>query len=215
MNRRSQPKKGTQLSPTPSASDETRKQILNAAAHLLRDQGYASTTTRQIADATGIKAGSIYYHFASKDDLLLEVLETGIRMVTDGVKERVSKLPRGASARDRIAAAIHGHLFGLLVHGDFTSANTRVYSQIPEAIRRRHRISRRAYAQYAMRGNVLRTDMPVSFIRKFLLGTLNSTVEWYAPVQGSVEDFADHVTNVIFEGVHAVPKGEGPARKVR
>ena len=45
----------------------TREEILAAAARLFRQQGYATTTLRQIAEAAGIKAGSIYYHFGSKD----------------------------------------------------------------------------------------------------------------------------------------------------
>ncbi|MDP3138316.1 MAG: TetR/AcrR family transcriptional regulator [Burkholderiaceae bacterium] len=197
------------------AIDQTRQQILYAAAHLFRDQGYATTTLRQIADATGIKAGSIYYHFASKDDMLLEVLEVGIRMVTDGVKERVSMLPADCPAHERIAAGIRGHLFGLLVHGDFTTANIRVYSQVPDAIKRKHRVTRHAYANYwdslleeARSRGELRTDIPISLIRPFILGSLNWTVEWYEPQEhGSVEQFAEHVTAIIFDGILASRHG--------
>jgi AcrR family transcriptional regulator len=188
---------------------QTREQIRYAAAHLMRDQGYATTTLRQIADATGIKAGSIYYHFASKDDILLDVLETGMKMVTDSVKGRLDRIGRDASARKLIAAAIEGHLLGLLAHGDFTSANTRVYAQLPEALKKRHRPSRRAYSKYwdriletALRDGELRADMPVTFLRMLILGTLNWTVEWYEPSQhGTVEEFAVLVTAVIFDGI--------------
>jgi AcrR family transcriptional regulator len=64
-----------------SRSKESRAQILAAAARLFREQGYAATTLRQIAAAAGIQAGSIYYHFASKDDILIEVLDAGIAAV--------------------------------------------------------------------------------------------------------------------------------------
>lgn len=188
---------------------ETRQQILYAAAHLFRDQGYAMTTLRQIADATGIKAGSIYYHFASKDDMLLEVLEVGMKMVTDGVKERVTQVAKDRPARERIEAAIHGHLFGLLVHGDFTTANTRIYTQVPESIKRRHRPSRRAYARYwdsvledACSRGELRADMDIPLLRQLVLGALNWTVEWYdAAEHGDVDKFGDHVTSLIFDGI--------------
>ncbi|MDO8279997.1 MAG: TetR family transcriptional regulator, partial [Burkholderiaceae bacterium] len=60
MAQRKHSKKPQAASVTP-VIDQTRQQILYAAAHLFRDQGYATTTLRQIADATGIKAGSIYY----------------------------------------------------------------------------------------------------------------------------------------------------------
>lgn len=197
--------------PAAVSPDRTREQILRVAARLLRDQGYAMTTLRQIGDATGIKAGSIYYHFASKDDLVLEVLEVGMRMVIEGVKGRVASLHADRPAKERIAAAIHGHLFGMLVHGDFTTANIRVFSQLPDALKRRHRTSRRAYSKYwdsvleeARARGELRTDISVALLRPYILGSLNWTVEWYEPGEhGSVEEFADHITDMIFDGMLA------------
>jgi len=41
----------------------TRERVLLEASRLFRHRGYAATTLREIADAAGVKAGSIYYHF--------------------------------------------------------------------------------------------------------------------------------------------------------
>jgi len=190
------------------SDDRTRQQILNAAARLIREQGYAVTTLRQIAEAAGIQAGSIYYHFASKEDLLVEVLDTGMRMVADAVRERVDALPPGAPSRDKIAAAIHGHLLGLLAHGDFTTANTRSYNQLPESVKKRHRGAQREYAAYwestleeALEKGDLRKDVPIPIQRMFILGALNWTVEWYSKSFGSVDRFAEHICKIVFEGI--------------
>src|ERR1017187_997773 len=99
-------------------ADLTRDRILAEAAKLFRNQGYATTTLRQIANAVGIKAGSIYYHFTSKDELLGVILDTGIRVVGHEVRKRVEALPAAATYREKIAAGIEGHLFGMLHHGD-------------------------------------------------------------------------------------------------
>ena len=64
-----------------------RGQILAAAARLFGQQGYANTTLRQIAQAAGIRAGSIYYHFEGKDEIAACVLDEGIVAVTDAVSE--------------------------------------------------------------------------------------------------------------------------------
>jgi hypothetical protein len=64
------------------------------------------------------------------------------------VQSRVESLPADATHRERVVAAIEGHLYGLLQHGDFTSANIRLYGQIPLAAKNKHRIVRRAYADY-------------------------------------------------------------------
>ncbi len=47
-----------------------REEILDAAAELFTSLGYASTSTRRIADAVGIRQASLYHHFATKDDIL-------------------------------------------------------------------------------------------------------------------------------------------------
>jgi len=63
--------------------------------------------------------------------------------------DRAAKaLPSGVSSRDRIDAAIEGHLVGLLQHGDFTSANIRTYGQVSAAPKKRNRAIRAVYASY-------------------------------------------------------------------
>jgi len=52
------------------AGRNAREEILDAAAELFTNNGYASTSTRRIADAVGIRQASLYHHFATKDDIL-------------------------------------------------------------------------------------------------------------------------------------------------
>ncbi|TLM83030.1 TetR/AcrR family transcriptional regulator [Pseudarthrobacter sp. NamE2] len=52
-----------------------RDEILDAAAELFTTQGYASTSTRSIADAVGIRQSSLYHHFKTKDEILEDLLE--------------------------------------------------------------------------------------------------------------------------------------------
>ncbi|SFV12386.1 TetR/AcrR family transcriptional regulator [Pseudoduganella namucuonensis] len=51
-----------------------RERILHAAASLFHERGYQGTTVRHIADAVGILSGSLFYHFRSKEDMLLEIM---------------------------------------------------------------------------------------------------------------------------------------------
>lgn len=194
--------------PTQSAADTaTRERILLEASRLFRHHGYAATTLREVADAAGIKAGSIYYHFESKEQILGEVLDKGIQAVIVAVRERVEALPKGATSRAKVAAAIEGHLWGLLHHGDFTSANIRIYGQIPLTAKNRHRKVRREYADYwdalldeAMSRGELRRDIGATIARLFVIGALNWTVEWYNPQKGSFDNFARQITTIVFDG---------------
>lgn len=54
---------------------KTRESILTAAKEALLEAGYARLSTRRIADAAGVPLSQIHYHFGSKSNLVLEVLE--------------------------------------------------------------------------------------------------------------------------------------------
>lgn len=54
---------------------KTRASILTAAKEALLEVGYARLSTRRIADAAGVPLSQIHYHFGSKSNLVLEVLE--------------------------------------------------------------------------------------------------------------------------------------------
>ncbi|GAB2743359.1 TetR/AcrR family transcriptional regulator [Arthrobacter bambusae] len=65
------PRKQQPVRPGATARDE----ILDAAAELFTSQGFANTSTRAIADAVGIRQSSLYHHFATKDEMLAELLD--------------------------------------------------------------------------------------------------------------------------------------------
>jgi AcrR family transcriptional regulator len=62
------------LIPSQRAGLSAREEILEAAGRLFAENGYAATSTRGIALAVGIKQASLYYHFASKEDILARLL---------------------------------------------------------------------------------------------------------------------------------------------
>ena len=61
--------------------------LLEAAAELFATKGFRETTMRDIAAAAGMLPGSIYYHYGSKDELLLGIYETGVESFTRGFAE--------------------------------------------------------------------------------------------------------------------------------
>lgn len=61
------------------AGSSGRDEILDAAARLFAQSGYAATSTRQIAEAVGMRQASLYYHFDSKERILAELLEATVR----------------------------------------------------------------------------------------------------------------------------------------
>lgn len=52
----------------------TRKSLLEAAAHLFVEQGYARTSINEISELSGRTSGAVYFHYSSKERLALAVV---------------------------------------------------------------------------------------------------------------------------------------------
>lgn len=187
---------------------ETRRQILLAAANLFREKGYKATTLRDIAERAAMGAGSMYYYFSSKDAILREVLDIGIATIDDAVRAAVAALPADATPIARLREAIRADLRTLLEASEYTPAYTRLYNQLPAAIKRRDHPRRLAYLAYwrglmtdAQAAGQLRQDLPVDVFVEFLVGSLSRTTEWFNPRAMSVEDLAIMVGDWILDGV--------------
>lgn len=76
-----------------NGSASPRDQILDAAAQLFVERGFAATSTREIADAVGIRQASLYYHFTGKDGILAELLERSVRPTVDKIAKIEAMVP--------------------------------------------------------------------------------------------------------------------------
>ena len=174
-----------------------RRQILNAAAHLLKHRGYEATTTRAIAAAVGIKGGSIYHHFPSKDAIVGEVVNEGVRVVFDAVVAALAALPARSSPRRRLETAIRAHLLSSLEHSDYTSACIRTFAFLPEAVRRECRAERRRYEKLwqdlvdqLCDARLVASNVSPDSLRLLLLGAVNWAGEWYRPGRMGIDEIA-------------------------
>lgn len=179
-----------------SKASHTRAQVLSAAARTFRDRGHKRATMRIIAQKARMEAGSVYYHYNSKEEILDEVLEIGLRALVRGVSATISQKDRFPDHRSRIAAAIRTHMEYLFRLSEFTSANIRIYGQLPKDVRARHRPIRHAYAKLwdnclreAQEAGELRDDIKIVPLRQAMLGALNWTVEWFDPQKGCKEGY--------------------------
>lgn len=154
-----------------------RRRVLDAAAELFVSQGYAGTTLRQIAGAAGIKAGSIYHHFDSKEELFVAVLNDGIVVMIDAFDDLA---PDGS-----LAGHVRAHLSAVFEHGPYTTAHVTSFFSAPPAVRAQvvprrdsyeqkwSELFERLFPQLAPNDRRLR--------RLFLFGAMNATAEWFDP----------------------------------
>jgi AcrR family transcriptional regulator len=60
-----------------SPDSKTRAQLLDAAEHLMREEGYAAVTSRRVAAEAGLKPQLVHYYFRTMDDLYVELFRRG------------------------------------------------------------------------------------------------------------------------------------------
>ena len=209
-------KSATQQNATPdedvSKSARTRRRILDAAAHVLSVKGYAGTRLSDVGDYAELQAPAIYYYFASRDDLIEEVMYAGIADMRKHLQDVLDALPPDASPMDKILAAVEAHLRHELEMSDYASANIRNAGQIPGPLRARQlkedaaygRIWRRLFDEARAEGE-LSNDLDARHAQLLVLGALNWSAEWFDPRRSSVDTIVSNARVLVRNGLSPAP----------
>ncbi|MEK7819527.1 MAG: TetR/AcrR family transcriptional regulator [Pseudomonadota bacterium] len=185
--------------------DNRRQRLLDAAARQFRERGFAAASMRAIAASAEMLAGSTYYHFPSKQELLVAVHEEGIRRISAAVAAALEGI---VDPWDRLEAACTAHLDLLLAGGDYAQVVIRDLPREAGSARRRLIEMRDAYEDVFRR---LIADLPLPaeadrrLVRLMLLGALNWSPRWYRAKGDSPARIARHF-------VWMVRRSLGPGR---
>jgi AcrR family transcriptional regulator len=68
----------------------TRQRLLDAAARVFAERGYHGVSVDAVAEAAGFSKGAVYWHFASKEDLLVRLLETHCAQQLEAVEQMLA-----------------------------------------------------------------------------------------------------------------------------
>lgn len=77
-------------------SEDTMARILNQAMRLFLEKGYHGTSIEDITQAAGLTRGALYWHYASKEDLLKKISEEFEKRFLDGLIHDVGEVKGGA-----------------------------------------------------------------------------------------------------------------------
>lgn len=167
------------LQPRPVRADNRMPAVLDAAAKHFAGRGYAATSMREIAESAGMLAGSLYYHFKGKEDLLAAVYEAGVQQLTDAARAAAE---RETEPWARLEAACVAHLETLLKQSDYAQVLIRVLPEDVPPVAARLRALRSGY-ETLYRELVAALPVPPGTdrrtLRLLLLGALNWSHFWY------------------------------------
>ncbi|KQZ40043.1 TetR/AcrR family transcriptional regulator [Duganella sp. Root1480D1] len=181
--------------PAQAASDSLKTLLIAVSARLFREKGFDNTTVRDIAAAAGVQAGSWFYHFKSKQDILQAVIEEGMQQALARIEEVATlKLP----PREAFRRLVHTHLETLLSPGqDFVYVMLYEWRALSPEGQLRIVAAKDRYEK--LWDAVLRElqasgewPAPGKLDRLWLFGALNWSAQWYRRDAGvSIEELAE------------------------
>ncbi|MEC4572015.1 TetR/AcrR family transcriptional regulator [Streptomyces virginiae] len=200
-------KKKPQVTPSP----ERRRELLGTAAEVFAAQGYNATTVRKIADAAGMLAGSLYYHFDSKESMLDEILSAFLTELWEGYD---AVLAAGLGPRETIEALVTESFREIDRH----RAAVAIYqkeSRTLSAQPRFHYLSdsqvkfEKAWLGTLERGvaaKVFRADLDIRLTYRFVRDTVWVAASWYRPGgQHSPDEIARQYLSMVLDGIALRP----------
>ena len=161
--------------------DSRLPKVLDQAAKLFRTQGFEGTSVRDIARAVGMLPGSLYCHFATKEELLAAVYLKGVEQISAAVQTAVQL---HADPWERLESACVAHLESILQDDDYAQVVIRVRPADVALVNQNLIDLRNRYEQLfinLIKALPLRKGTDRRAFRLLLIGALNSSQTWYRP----------------------------------
>ena len=185
---------------TQTNNSKRRKELVAIAARLFFEQGYERTTVRMLAEAMGIKSGSLFHHFSDKQEILCAVIQDGMESALEIAGETLDGVTK---PRERFLALSKAHLSTLLTDRNAHVVALYEWRSLSEeslnvliGMRDEYETLWQQVIDECVTAGVLNGDVPL--IRRFTLGALNWTVQWYdASGEKSPDDLANALAELI------------------
>lgn len=155
--------------------------VLDAGAELFASKGYKATTMRDIAAAAGMQPGSLYYHFASKQELLRRVYGLAVEQAEARLVEAIDAQ---IDPWERFEAAVVRHTETMLDQDNYAKVMNGVLpADAPELTDELTQLRDNYEAHFSelVAGLTLPADVDRKLYRLFVLGAINSSRIWYRP----------------------------------
>ncbi len=184
----------------------TRKDhIRQQAARLFRKKGYRATSMRDIAEAVGIKAASIYNHFSSKQEILTDLLLMVAQLFTNGMEDIKGS---SASGEKKLRLLISLHIRLTADHTDAISLIAGEWVHLDQPAREQYLQLRDEY-EHDFKATLEEgkeccafRDLDTDIVLFSILSTLRWLYSWYSRNKScNLVDLEQQMTEVLIEGV--------------
>lgn len=156
---------------------------MDTAATLFLEHSYERATMRSIGAAVGIDPATIYYYFASKEAIVVEILEQGVDNLLSALQVAIHD---NDTVESQFRSAVHAHVVHAIT-GPYQPLYDQVFRYLPEEARAGVRAKRdliddtwRDVVERAVAAGLITVDNP-SLARLHLITAMNGIYRWYRP----------------------------------
>lgn len=182
-----------------------RDQILEAAAMIFRQKGFHAASMADIAQAVNLQKASLYHHINSKQDILLELLDKALDIVTE---ELLIVTASDLSPADKLQQAMITYMRTLVEHHDITAVLLLEFRSLDTQYLARHVPKRDRFEQVwrdiieeGVQAGVFECEQ-ASLSARALLSVMNGIITWYrldGPL--SIEEIAREFSHLFLSGL--------------
>ncbi|GAB4503386.1 MAG: TetR/AcrR family transcriptional regulator [Anaerolineales bacterium] len=183
----------------------TRDDILDAAAQVFRQKGFHGASMADIAGAVKLQKASLYHHVASKQEILLALLDRALGMLIEQIGAVTSQpLP----ADEKLRQMIRAYLVSLAENADLSSVLLFEHRSLDPKQHRRHVPQRdrfealwRQTVEQGVQEGIFACPSSAMAVRA-MMGALNWTLTWYRPSGAeSIEQIAAQYADLFLDGL--------------
>lgn len=190
----------------PADKTPNRMRIIDAAGKIMANKGIKQTTLADIAREAGISRGTLFYYYASKNDLIYDILEKHLSDLTDAI---FASLPRSRGNTADLASVLQNALTGLIQ--DENSARINLYllqeaiidgSDLKDRFAVKYQTWRELIASQIMRAFGVTDARRASALGTLMLAMIDGlTIQFLlAPRSVNFQEVAEQMVYIISEG---------------
>ncbi len=179
-----------------SGMSDRHRDILEAAAALFAERGYAATSVRDIGERVGLLGGSLYHYIKSKEALFVRIHDIALQVAEDRIRAAIAPL---ADPWARLEAACVAMMEIQLDPNSLTMPLMNDFASAPAEIRQRLVEKRDAFEQVfrdLIAALPLDPALDRGVYRLLLLTLLNNVSGWYRPGRMTPDELGRQIVRI-------------------
>ncbi len=167
-------------------SNSKAEEIISVACSLFSRKGYSGTSLKEIADQVGLHKTSLFHYFRNKEEILMEVMDKGLREYVNILDE--STINHGLNAEEKLRIALEKQVSVICKYRNYINVGLNEIKSLTPKNREKYDTKRRQYGKrfeqiiqeiQEHNGSALFKDLNFKIVNLGILGMCNWIINWY------------------------------------